>query len=65
MNVSLPILQVLALVLAGIVAGGGLLMLGTGWLAKLSRDEAAVGCTSIGTVLLVAAGFIAVRALVG
>lgn len=65
MNVSLPILQVLTLVLAGIVAGGGLLMLGTGWLAKLSRDEAAAGCTSIGTVLLVAAGFIAVRALVG
>jgi hypothetical protein len=65
MNGTLPILQVLFLVLAGILAGGGLMMLGIGGLARLSRDTAARGCAGIGALLLVVAGYIAVRALVG
>ncbi len=65
MNGSLPILQVLVLLLAAILAGGGLMMLGIGGLASLGRDSAAGGCAGIGAVLLVMAGYLAVRALSG
>jgi hypothetical protein len=65
MNVSLPILQMFGLVMASILAGGGLTMLGIGGLAHLGRDSAARGCAGIGTVLLVAASYLAVLALMG
>lgn len=65
MDTSYPIVQVLILVLAGIIAGGGLMILVVGWLASLGGDEASMGCASIGGALLVVAGFIAFRALSG
>ncbi len=65
MSGSLPILQVLVLLLAAILAGGGLMLLGIGGLASLNRDSAARGFAGIGTVLLVMAGYVAVRALSG
>ena len=65
MNTSLPILQVLGLVMAAILAGAGLMMLGIGGLARLGRDSASGGCSGIGAVLLVTAGYVAVRTLSG
>lgn len=63
MSASLPILQGLILVVAGIVGGGGMMVLGIGWLGNLSGEEAGLGCASVGGVLVVAAGYIAIRAL--
>jgi len=65
MSGSLPILQVLVLLLAAILAGGGLMMLGIGGLARLGRDSAAGGCAGIGAGLLVMAGYVAVLAFSG
>mgnify|MGYP001547396880 FL=1 len=65
MNSWYPFWQVLGLVIAGVVAGSGLMILIISWLANLSGDETSVGCASLsGVMLLVAAGYIAVRALV-
>lgn len=65
MNISYPFWQVLGLVIAGIVAGSGLMILIISWLANLSGDETSVGCASVsGVMLLVAAGYIALRALI-
>jgi hypothetical protein len=55
--------QVLGLVLAAILAGAGFMMLGIGGLARLGQDSAAGGCAGIGAVLLVLAGYVAVRTL--
>jgi hypothetical protein len=64
-NVSLPLLHVFGLVIAAILAGAGLMMLGIGGLARLGQDTAAAGCSGIGAVLLTTAGFVAVRVLSG
>jgi hypothetical protein len=63
MHSSLPLLQVLGLLMAALLAGAGLMMLGIGGLASLGQDPAAGGCSGIGAVLLVAAGYVAVRVL--
>jgi hypothetical protein len=64
MSISYPFWQLLGLVIAGIVAGSGLMILIFSLLANLSGDETSVGCASIsGVMLLAAAGYIAIRAL--
>ena len=63
MNGSLPLLQVLGLLMAALLAGAGLMMLGIGGLASLGQDPAAGGCSGIGAVLLVTAGYVAARVL--
>ncbi len=56
--------KVLGLILAGIIGGAALAMLALGGIASLSGDDSGAACAGIGGVLLLFAGYIAIRVLV-
>ena len=53
--------QVLGLVLASMLAGAALLLILLGWISSRFGEECGAGCMSLGWVLLLLAGFVAVR----
>ena len=64
MEVSLSVLKILGLVVAGMVAGAAFLILFLNWISGRSSDEPGIGCAGIGIVLLAVAAFLTVRILV-
>ncbi len=63
MDHMLSLGKVLGLILAGIVGGAALVLLILGGVASLSGDDSGSGCAGIGGVLLLFAGYIAIRVL--
>ncbi len=64
MGDTLSLGKVLGLILASIVGGAALMVLALGGIASLSGDDSGVACVGIGGVLLLLAGYIAIRVLV-
>jgi hypothetical protein len=61
-------MQGLGLMLTGIIAGAGLLVLSLGWLSTQTHDDLGddgegTGCAILGGMLLTGAGYLAVRVL--
>ncbi|GEM_PF-2419501 len=64
MGEALSLVQLLGLILAGILGLAALAMVALGGIARLSGDDSGSGCLGIGGVLLLIAGYVAIKLLI-